>query len=528
MAVIFVSTGVGLSGGPIISSGTINLLPPVGPNIGGVKAGDNIIIAADGTISAPPPGIGTLTGVTPGPGLTGGGTSGNVTLGVAPATETTIGGVTVGDGLIIVGANLRVKPATLSQRGTVFLASASEVANGVDTEKAVTPATLIARTATTTRTGLVQLTNSTSSTSTTTAATASSVKVAFDAAVAANTIATNALPKSGGIMTGPIAFAPGQVFPGVSLPLATATSPGVVIPSTGLTISPGGYLTTTNNGTVSSIIAGTGLGAPAPGNAITTTGTIKLLPPSSDGTVIGGVKAGANINIQVDGEISTEGVLQTNNPYAYNSYIWPATASPVPAAPGENGQVLTLKNKVTGEIGWTQIGTVSSVSVGSGLTSTTVNGAVVINLSPSGVIPPNSTPQTFGATGLIPTLTIDAQGKVISAGEANPFAPFQNPTVSAPFNLVLDFQDNNTNWDFTMLGNTTLMNPTNAVSGQTGTILIRQNPTVPYVLTFGTAWKFPSFTPPAITPVAAAVDMLEFVVINANYIVVKNYLTNIG
>jgi hypothetical protein len=312
------------------------------------------------------------------------------------------------------------------------------------------------------------------------------------------------------------------------LPVATSTSPGVVIPSTGLAISPGGYLTTVNNGTVTQVTSGVGLGAPTTGNAITSSGTINLLPPSSDGNVIGGVKRGANISIGTDGVITTENLLQTNNPYAYNSYIFPAQTSPIPAAPGADGDVLTLFNRVTGEVGWSPIGTIKSVTVGSGLITTTVNGVVTINIAPSGVIPPTSAPQTFGATGLIPTLTIDSQGKVISAGQANPYAPFQNPTVTAPFDLVLDFQDNNTNWDFTLQGNTSIMNPSNAVSGQTGTILIRQNPMLPYVLTYDTAWKFNEFTPAPITPVAAAVDMLQFVVIDASYIVVTNYLTNIG
>jgi hypothetical protein len=314
----------------------------------------------------------------------------------------------------------------------------------------------------------------------------------------------------------------------ISVPPATSLSLGVVRAGSGLTVNAGGTLSTVNNGTVTSITPGTGLGAPATGNSITTSGTIKLLPPSFDGLTIGGVRRGNNILIEVDGTISTDGVLKTNNPYAYNSYIWPATTSPIPAAPGADGDVLTLLNRVTGEVGWSPIGTIKSVTVGSGLTTTTVNGVVTINIAPSGVLPPTSAPQTFGATGLIPTLTIDAQGKVVSAGLANPYAPFQNPTVTAPFDLVLDFQDNNTNWDFTLQGNTAIMNPSNAVSGQTGTILIRQDPMLPYVLTFDTAWKFNNFTPATITPVAAAVDVLQFVVIDANYIVVTNYLTNVG
>lgn len=523
MAVIFVATGVGLTGGPILSSGTINLLPPVAGSIGGVKAGNNITISADGTISATPPGIGTITGVFPGAGLNGGGTSNGVTLGMVPATETTIGGVSVGDGLIIVGANLRVKPATLGQRGTVFLASSSEVITGVDNEKAVTPATLATLTGNMSRAGLVQLIDSTSSTSVTTAATPRSVKVAFDAASSASIVASAALSRSGGILTGPVVFAPGQTFPGVSLPLATATSPGVVIPSTGLAISPGGYLTTTNNGTVTSVTAGVGLGAPVSGNAITTSGTIRLLPPSSDGSIIGGVKAGANISIQVDGEISTTGVLQTNNLYAYNSYIWPAPASPVPAAPGENGQVLTLKDKVTGEVGWTSTGSVNQIVAGPGITSVSTNGTVTISVSDIGVAA-----ATLGGTALIPTLAVNSKGQVTSYGLANPYSQFQVATVTAPPNLVLDFSDNNLFWEWTLQGNTAIQAPINSTSGQTGSLLLIQNPINPYNVTWHTYWKWANGTPYPGNPVASSVTLIQFTVVSPTYVVVTNITDNIG
>jgi hypothetical protein len=329
-------------------------------------------------------------------------------------------------------------------------------------------------------------------------------------------------------MTGTINFAPGQTFNALYLPIATPTSQGVVIPSTGLAISPGGYLTTVNNGTVTQITAGVGLGAPATGNAITSSGTIKLLPPTTDGSTIGGVKKGANIVIASDGEITTENLLQTNNPYAYNSYIFPAPTSPVPAAPGENGTVLTLMDKVTGEVAWTTIGTISSVSAGTGLTSTTVNGNVTISVVPTGVLPPSATPTTFGATGLIPTLTINNFGQIVSAGQANPYSPFQVPTNTAPFNLVLDFAENNLNWDMTLQGNTTLVNPINCDSGQTGAIIIRQNTLTPYPLTFSSVWKFPNFTPVTITNVAGAVDMIQFTVVDAAHIIVTNFLQNIG
>lgn len=523
-----VTAGVGLSGGTITVSGTIDLVPATNASLGGIKVGANLLIAPDGTLSALPPGTGTINSVTAGTGLSGGGAGPSVTLSLGAATTSSLGGVVVGSGLSVVGGLISVNTATTGASGSVQLATSPEVIAGTNNTKAITPAGLAAKVASTTAPGIVQLSDSVGTVSSVLAATPTAVKTAYDAALTAQSLAAGALPLSGGTMTGVITFAAGQAFPGVALPIATTTSPGVVIPSTGLSITPGGYLTTVNNGTVTSIIAGTGLGAPVSGNAITTTGTIKLLPPTTDGLTIGGVKKGPNITIQVDGEISTENLLQLNNPYAYNSYIWPAPSSPIPAAPGSNGSILTLIDRVTGEVGWTDTAPISGINVTSALTKTQVGGTVTLGLATTGVLPVGTTSQTFGATGLIPTFNINSQGQITSAGQANPYSPFQVPTNTAPFNLVLDFADNNLNWDMTLPANTMLMNPSNCMSGMQGTIIIRQNPLIPYAVTFSTAWKFPNFTPIAVTNVAGAVDLLEFTVVNGAYIVVTNFIQNIG
>jgi hypothetical protein len=309
----------------------------------------------------------------------------------------------------------------------------------------------------------------------------------------------------------------------ISVPPATTLSLGVVRIGSGLNVSAGGIVTTVNNGTVTSITPGTGLGAPATGNAITTSGVIKLLPPSSDGLTIGGVKAGANIAIGIDGEISTEGVIQTNNPYAYNSYIWPATPTPVPSAPGEDGQVLTLLDKVTGEVGWTSTAGVDSVAAGDGITVVSTPTTATVSLSTI----PSITPGNIGGTALIPTLAVNAQGQITSMGLANPFAGFQTPTVTAPFILVMDFAGNNTNWSWTTNGNTTIQNPLNAQSGQQGALRITQDPLSTYTITWGNSWKFGNSLPFAGAGLAE-VTMLKFTVVAANYIVVDAIVTNIG
>jgi hypothetical protein len=241
---------------------------------------------------------------------------------------------------------------------------------------------------------------------------------------------------------------------------------------------------------------------------------------------LGGVKAGANINIAFDGTISVPGTnfIASNNPFAFNSYIFPAPlASPSLPFPGVNGQVLTVVNNITGEVGWTSTGTLQSVVAGGGLTVTSTPTTATVSLSTV----PSITPGNFGGTALIPTLAVNQYGQITSTGLANPFAPFQNPTVSAPFNLVMDFAGNNTNWAWITNGNTTVQNPLNAESGQTGSILITQDPLFAYTVTWGNSWKFGNFSPFTGAGLAE-VTMLKFTVVAANYIVVTGITTNIG
>jgi hypothetical protein len=326
-------------------------------------------------------------------------------------------------------------------------------------------------------------------------------------------------------MTGVITFAPAQTFPGVAFPVATANSLGVISAGPGLSVNSSGVLSTLNNGTVTAVTAGPGLGAPATGNTISTSGTLRLVPPT--GTSLGGVKAGANINIAFDGTISvpTNAFMAFNNPFSYNGYQWPIPlASPSLPFPGVNGQVLTVLDNLTGEIGWTNAGTLQSVVAGPGLTVVSTPTTATVSLSTVGSI----TPGSFGATGLIPTFSVNSLGQITSTGQANCYAPFQNATVSVPTSLVLDFTDNNTNWEWQLQANTVLENPLNVQPGQTGAILLRQDPFSPFALSWGSSWKFANNTPAVISPVASAVDFFTFTVVSNNYIVVTAYLQGVG
>jgi len=514
-----VTAGLGLNGGTITTNGVISLKTASATQLGGIKVGANLTISADGTLSAPSPGTGTISGVTAGNGLQGGGITGNVGLSLLPAGKGVFGGVSIGNGIDVAAGTISLAAATETDAGGLALATAAEVDAGTVTNKAVTPATLATKVASTVKAGLVQLSDSVLTNDSTKAATQTAAKAAFDAAVTAQTTANAALPKSGGTMTGIIAFAPGQTFPGVSLPLATTTTPGVIQVGSGLSVDAQGLLTTSNVGTVTAITPGEGLGAPASGNVITTSGTIRLLPPA--GTSIGGVKAGTNVSIGADGTISVLAgtFLSTNNQYAFDGYIWPiANASPALPCPGATGQILSIADNVTGQLAWIDPSGFT-VTAGTGISVSTVGTTSTVSLATV----PTITAGSFGGTGIIPTVQVNAYGQITSYGEANPFTPFFNSTVES-----LDFATNNTNYDWTLTGNTTVANPANAVSGQTGSLLIRQDPITPYALTWGSAWKFENFSPYNGNLTAGAVDMVQFTVVAPNYIVVTNVITSIG
>ena len=522
-----VTAGNGLSGGTITTTGTIALVPATASQLGGIKVGANLLVAPDGTLSALPPNTGTVSTVAVGVGLSGGGVGPLVTINLSAASTTQFGGVIVDPvgGINVVGAQISLAQATDTAKGGVELATAAEVITGTDNLRAVTPAGLAAKVASTLNPGIVQLSDNASLTSSVLAATPTAVKTAYDAAQAAQVTASAALPKAGGTMTGVITFSPAQTFPGVSFPIATTNSLGVVSVGPGLSINSSGVLSTANVGTVTAVTAGPGLGAPATGNTISTSGTLRLLPPT--GTSLGGVKQGANINIAFDGTISVpaNAFMAFNNPFSYNGYQWPIPlASPSLPFPGVDGQVLTVLDRVTGEIGWTNAGTLQSVLAGPGLTVVSTPTTATVSLSTVGSI----TPGSFGATGLIPTFSVNAQGQVTSAGQANCYAPFQNATVSVPTSLVLDFTDNNLFWEWQLQANTVLENPLNVQSGQTGAVLLRQDPFSPFALSWGSSWKFANNTPAVISPVASAVDFFTFTAYSANYIVVTAYLNGVG
>jgi hypothetical protein len=92
-----INTGVGLSGGPITTSGTISLLPATGGTIGGVKAGAGVTILPDGTLEA----FSGVTRIETGTGIGGGPITTTGTVFLRPPAGGNIGGVKAGNNVTI-------------------------------------------------------------------------------------------------------------------------------------------------------------------------------------------------------------------------------------------------------------------------------------------------------------------------------------------------------------------------------------------------------------------------------------------
>jgi len=126
-----VNTGAGLTGGPIVTSGTLSLLPPSGPNIGGVKAGQGVTILEDGTLES----FSGVTSITAGTGLGGGTILSSGTIFLRPPTGGVIGGVKAGNNVTIASdGTISAAGGQGSTGAFVILDNLTPLFNGVRTQ----------------------------------------------------------------------------------------------------------------------------------------------------------------------------------------------------------------------------------------------------------------------------------------------------------------------------------------------------------------------------------------------------------
>ena len=123
-----VDTGVGLAGGPITEIGVISLVPAKQNTIGGVKPGNALVVTPDGTLNLDPTDVGTVQSITFGVGLSGGTITRSGTVNLLPPTGGEIGGILAGDGVNTTAeGTLNLNPATVSSLGGVIVGTALTV-----------------------------------------------------------------------------------------------------------------------------------------------------------------------------------------------------------------------------------------------------------------------------------------------------------------------------------------------------------------------------------------------------------------
>jgi len=213
----------------VSADGGLSLTPPTSTGIGGVKAGTGVTIdPLTGVLNATGTG-GTITAVGAGTGLGGGGTTGAVSLFLKPPSGTTIGGVYQGDNVVI-EPDGKISIANMAGVQTVTKAPGS----AIDLTGTATNPIIGVFLAGTLSTGVCRLYDGIDGNPpilpSSTAATPTAVKTVAD-------IANTKLPLAGGIMSGPITFTAGQVFPGTVNSSTFTQLGGILVGDT----SPPGY-----------------------------------------------------------------------------------------------------------------------------------------------------------------------------------------------------------------------------------------------------------------------------------------------
>lgn len=413
----------GGSNGLRVATNGVLSLAPAGPTVlGGIIPGTNCSVTPTGVLNVA--GGGTITGVGVGTGLGGGGTSGAVTVFLNPASGSILGGVYQGDNITIApdGRISAVTSVGVSQ----VTGTSPVIITGTSTNPNVT-----VNASTLTSPGVVTLTDSVASTSITTAATPSSVKQAYD-------LASNALPLSGGALTGSITFAVGQTFPG-TVDSSTFAQLGGILVGNG---SPSGYaqLPLGLNGQVLTVDSTQPLGVRWGALQLATTGAPGAVQP--DGTTITVDGSGVISAVTGGGGLPLTGGTMTGDIVFAGTQTFPGT---LPLAGGtmtgnitfNAGQTFpntlplsggTLTGSVTFAAGQTFPGTVSSTLLdvtGDMVFASAANTPASLPIGAAGSI--------LAVNGGIPAWRTSTQlGLLTSAAASTTYAPINSPTLSGP------------------------------------------------------------------------------------------------
>jgi parallel beta-helix repeat protein len=386
-----VDTGDGLVGGPITTTGTISL------NSSGVAPGTytntNLTVDRFGRITAASNGTsGSISEIVAGPGLSGGGTSGVVTLSNAGVTS-----LQAGSGITLSGTTGNI---TISNTGP-----GTGTVTQVDTGPGLIGGPI-------TSSGTISLPITGVSPGTYISANLT-IDVFGRITSASNGPAGTVKQVNSGVgLTG------GPITTVGTLNLATATTGalgGVIPDGTSISVSPSGVISTVSNGTVTQVNSGTGL----TGGPITSTGTLSLLQATTS-TLGGVIVDGTTVVISAGGVISAPFVgtvtqVNTGTGLSGGPITSTGTISLNKATTAALGGVIpdgtTITITPSGIISAPADGTVKQVNTGTGLTGGPITSTGTVSLANTAV---TAGSYTFAS------ITVDAQGRITAASSGSP------------------------------------------------------------------------------------------------------------
>lgn len=207
--------------------------------------------------------------------------------------------------------------------------------------------------------------------------------------------------------------------------------------------------------------------------------------------------------------------------YTFNSNDAIATVSSVVNGDFPN---ITTTGTLSGATVTGTSGQFTTVRAVTGIFTTTLSGASVTGTTASftsGVYTNLSGTTITGATGSfttvnassIPGFAVLSGTQTFSGGQIGRVS-----VVSFATGIALDLATSN-NFQITLTGNTTLQNPTNAVSGQAGIVTIIQG-TGNNTMAFGSNWNYPggSGSVPTLTTTSGARDVLAYYCISSTQV----------